>query len=102
MNARGLPLLPSDIFKSQVIGEISESFRREYADRWENLEQELGREEFGTLFVYIRAILTQAHVTRNLLSEFSEQILSKWQGEAFIDKVLEPYAQANKIGRAHV
>ena len=54
MNARGLPLLPSDIFKSQVIGEISESSRREYADRWENLEQELSREEFGTLFVYIR------------------------------------------------
>ncbi|WP_315556072.1 DUF262 domain-containing protein [Corynebacterium matruchotii] len=100
MNARGLPLLPSDIFKSQVIGEISESSRREYADRWENLEQELGREEFGTLFVYIRAILTQAHATRNLLSEFPEQILSKWQGEAFIDEVLEPYAQADVRLRA--
>ena len=100
MNARGLPLLPSDIFKSQVIGEISESSRREYADRWESLEQELGREEFGTLFVYIRAILTQAHATRNLLSEFPEHILSKWQGEAFIDEVLEPYAQADVRLRA--
>lgn len=100
MNARGLPLLPSDIFKSQVIGEISESSRREYADRWENLEQELGREEFGTLFSYIYAILSRGYATRNLLSEFPEQILSKWQGEAFIDKVLEPYVWADMRLRA--
>ena len=100
MNARGLPLLPSDIFKSQVIGEISESSRREYADRWENLEQELGREEFGTLFSYIYAILSRGYATRNLLSEFPEQILSKWQGEAFIDEVLEPYVWADMRLRA--
>ena len=100
MNARGLPLLPSDIFKSQVIGEISESSRREYADRWENLEQELGREEFGTLFSYIYAILSRGYVARNLLSEFPEQILSKWQGDAFIDKVLEPYVRADMRLRA--
>ena len=100
MNARGLPLLPSDIFKSQVIGEISESSRREYADRWENLEQELGREEFGTLFSYIYAILSRGYATRNLLSEFPDQILSKWQGEAFIDEVLEPYVRADMRLRA--
>lgn len=100
MNARGLPLLPSDIFKSQVIGEISESSRREYADRWESLEQKLGREEFGTLFSYIYAILSRGYVARNLLSEFPEQILSKWQGEAFIDEVLEPYVRADMRLRA--
>ena len=45
-------------------------------------------------------VFTQAHATRNLLSEFPEQILSKWQGEAFIDEVLEPYARADVRLRA--
>lgn len=34
MNARGLALAPSDIFKSQVIGAIPEQSRQHYADLW--------------------------------------------------------------------
>lgn len=98
MNSRGLPLAPSDIFKSQVIGAIADSDKSHYADLWENLEEELGREEFTNLFLYIRAALSQSRAVRGLLTEFPEQVLNNYlphNGIGFVKEVLEPYARAN-------
>lgn len=98
MNARGLPLTPPDIFKSQVIGAIAEAQRADYADLWEDLEEDLGRDEFGDLFLYIRTIVSQARAVRSLLTEFPEQVLNIYlpaNGASFVDDILEPYANAD-------
>lgn len=98
MNARGMPLSPPDIFKSQVIGAIREDERPYYADLWEKLEQELGRDEFGDLFLYVRAVTSQTRAVRGLLQEFPEQVLNVYlpsNGKDFIRDVLEPYARAD-------
>lgn len=98
MNARGLPLSPQDIFKSQIIGAIPEDQKQHYADRWERLEEDLGRDEFGDLFLYIRAIKARTRSVRSLLQEFPEQVLNVYlpdNGIGFMKEVLEPYAKAN-------
>jgi Protein of unknown function DUF262/Protein of unknown function (DUF1524) len=99
MNSRGLPLTPPDIFKSQVIGAIGEPDRSDYADLWEDLEEELGRDEFGDLFLYLRTIVSTARAERGLLTEFPEQVLKDYlptNGKGFIDNLLGPYALADQ------
>lgn len=99
MNARGLPLTPPDIFKSQVIGAISEAERANYADLWEDLEEDLGRDEFGDLFLYIRTIVAKTRAVRGLLVEFPEQVLNAYlpgNGKGFVVEVLEPYSLADQ------
>lgn len=98
MNARGLPLSPQDIFKSQVIGAVPEEQKQALADRWERLEEQLGREEFGALFHYIRAVASKTRPVRSLLQEFPEQVLDSYlpsNGIGFISEVLEPFAKAD-------
>lgn len=98
LNARGLPLSPQDIFKSQVIGAIEEGQKQFFADRWEQLEEDLGRDEFGDLFLYIRAIKSKMRAGKGLLQEFPEQVLGPYLpdgGAAFMREVLEPYARAD-------
>lgn len=98
MNARGLPLSPQDIFKSQVVGSIAEHEKQRHAEVWENLEEELGRKEFGDLFLYIRAIKSHTRAVKGLLQEFPEQVLNAYlpdNGTGFIREVLEPYAKAD-------
>jgi hypothetical protein len=99
MNSRGMPLAPPDIFKSQVIGAIPDSDKQHYADLWEKLEEDLGRDEFANLFLYIRAVSSQTRAVRSLLTEFPEQVLNKYlladDGKGFIKEVLEPYARAD-------
>lgn len=105
MNSRGMPLAPSDIFKSQVIGAIPDSDKQHYADLWEKLEEDLGRHEFANLFLYIRAVFSQTRAVRSLLTEFPEQVLNKYlrnnDGKGFIKEVLEPYARANVRLNSH-
>lgn len=99
MNARGLPLTPPDIFKSQVIGAIPETDRSLYADLWEGLEEELGRDEFGDLFLYLRTIVSRVRGVRGLLVEFPEQVLKPYgpaNGKGFVTELLEPYALADR------
>jgi hypothetical protein len=100
MNARGLPLTPPDIFKARVVGAIpSDEERAEYAKTWEDLEEELGRDEFGDLFLYLRLIVSKTRVERSLLLEFPEQVLKPYlpaKGKQFVDDVLEPFATADQ------
>lgn len=97
MNSRGLPLAPSDIFKSYVVGAI-EGDKSEYAKRWEDLEVDLGRDDFTDLFFHLRAIFSKARAAKNIVEEFPEQVLKPYleheNGDGFIDEVLEPYAKA--------
>ncbi|MFD6106959.1 DUF262 domain-containing protein, partial [Nocardia salmonicida] len=97
MNARGLDLTPSDIFKSKVIGDISDQDAAEYADKWEQEEVDLGRDSFANLFGHIRMIFMKERANKVLLEEFDEQVLSQYlpgKGRVFVDEVLIPYSDA--------
>ena len=93
MNDRGLNLGPTDILKAQIIGSIEEG-RQEYSDKWEDIEQELGRDRFGDLFVHIRMVYAKAKARRNLQDEFRDFVLKNSRSTDFIDNILEPYAEA--------
>ena len=99
MNSRGLPLTAPDIFKSTVIGEIADDDERAaYAETWEDLEQELGRDQFAELFLHLRTLVVKKKGVKGLLIEFPELVLSKYlptNARGFIDDFLTPYAQAN-------
>lgn len=97
MNARGLDLTPSDIFKSKVIGDVPAQEAAEYADKWEQEEVDLGRDAFANLFGHIRMIFMKERASKVLLQEFDEQVLSKYlpgEGREFVDDVLIPYSDA--------
>lgn len=97
MNARGLDLTPSDIFKSKVIGDVSDPDAAEYADKWEQEEVDLGRDAFANLFGHVRMIFMKERASKVLLQEFDEQVLSNYlpgKGRAFVDEVLIPYSDA--------
>lgn len=96
MNARGLDLAPTDIFKSKIIGELKE--RPEYARRWEDAEEALGSELFTDLFRDIRTVVSGERARLELLKEFPTQVLNPYTDDhreaAFVDDLLLPYAKA--------
>jgi hypothetical protein len=97
LNTRGLDLSPADVFKSQVIGAIGDSERDDYARRWEDAEDDLGRADFADLFGHIRMIFNRQRAKEGLLKEFPVQVLSRYEPgdmRAFVDEELVPYAQA--------
>ncbi|MGN7246937.1 DUF262 domain-containing protein [Janibacter anophelis] len=98
LNARGLDLSPTDIFKSDLIGEVAPEKEDAYADKWDEAEEAVGRQDFTDLFRDIRTIVSGQRAKRELLKEFPEQVLSTWLStetpEQVIDNHLVPYAEA--------
>lgn len=97
MNARGLDLSPSDIFKAKTIGEIADGDRAKYSQKWEDAEEELGRSGFADLFLHLRMIYAKERGRRELLIEFPEQVLNQYlpqHAAEFVDDVLLPYSDA--------
>lgn len=98
MNARGLELSPTDIFKSSVIGSLSSDVEDAYADKWDSAEDAVGRENFADLFRDIRFAFTAERARFELLKEFPKQVLDPYvdSGRAaeFVDDVLDKYATA--------
>ena len=93
MNDRGRDLEPTDILEAEIVGKIVIG-QQEYSDKWEDIEQELGRDRFGDLFVHIRMVCAKAKARRNLQDEFRDFVLKERSGADFIDHTLEPYADA--------
>ena len=94
MNDRGLDLTPPDILKAEIVGDIDKTDQREYSEKWENIEQELGRGRFADLFAHVRMVYAKAKARRNLQDEFRDFVLKNCTGTNFIDQILEPYANA--------
>ena len=97
MNSRGLDLSAADIFKARVVGDVAESRRDEYADRWDDAEEALGTDDFADLFLHIRTIVVKERPKKELLKEFEESVLSSYipgKGAEFVDSVVVPYAEA--------
>lgn len=96
LNNRGLDLSATDIMKAEIIGELNNEEQKDYGDKWENIEQELGRNNFSDLFTHIRMIYAKNKQRRAITEEFSEHVLSKHTGKNFIDLVLDQYDDVYK------
>lgn len=95
MNNRGLDLSPTDILKSEIIGGINlHEAQQEYADIWEEIETDLGRDDFRDLFAHIRTIYKKEKMRGTLQNEFRASVLSSRTGADFIDNILDPYSKA--------
>lgn len=92
MNDRGLDLSPTDILKAETIGKISEIDQDTYGEKWENIEERLGRDGFRDLFAHIRMITLKSKLRRTLQADFQDNVLENTPGIDFIDNTLEPYA----------
>ncbi|MDA3915280.1 DUF4268 domain-containing protein [Oleiagrimonas sp.] len=93
LNSRGLDLSATDILKAEIIGAIDPAKRDAYTAKWEDLEEDLGRDAFGDLFSHIRMVYRKAKPKGTLLKEFRDHV-GPSDPIAFIDTVLEPMAQA--------
>ena len=95
-------LLATDIIKSDVIGKINEDNRDDYTDKWEEIETQLGRDDFNDLFGHIRMIKMKCKAKKSLQEEFYKYVLTDINNDTaieFIDNVLEPYSDAYNIIR---
>lgn len=76
LNNRGIPLTTADILKSLNLDKVEEKERREYAKKWEELEEKYG-EKFDRFLNFVRTIKLKEKVRKNLLEEFEEKIYKK-------------------------
>lgn len=97
MNSRGLNLMPIDIIKSDIIGQIPEKEQQIYTDKWEDLEVQTTRSGFNDVFTHTRMIFAKTKAKQNLLDEFREAVLTKVSPKELIDDILEPYSSAYTI-----
>lgn len=98
MNCRGLDLTNADRIKPEVIGAISLDEQQYYTEKWDTLEATVTREKFDDIFAFIRMIYAKTKPKMNILDEFRDAVLKKYEDKTvFMDKVLEPYAQAYMI-----
>lgn len=93
LNSRGLDLSATDILKAEIIGAIPVTDRGIYTKKWEDLEEDLGRDAFGELFGHIRMVYRKAKPKGTLLKEFRDHVDLAHPMD-FIDDVLGPMAQA--------
>ncbi|WP_172799196.1 DUF4357 domain-containing protein [Bacillus sp. FJAT-29814] len=92
LNDRGLDLMPSDIYKARVIGDIPENEQDIYTNKWEEVEVSLGRDRFNKLFDHIRMIIQKRKGSANYKDEY-DQIFKTITGKNFIEHVLIPYSE---------
>ena len=94
MNSRGLNLLPTDIIKSETIGKLPANLQQTYTDKWEELENQVGRDGFNEVFTHTRTIFTMERAKKNLLDEFRAFVVPETTPKSLIDDYLEPYTLA--------
>ena len=99
LNSRGLDLSATDILKAEIIGGITPALRDAYTKKWEDEEEDLGRDEFGDLFSHIRMVYRKAKPQGTLLKEFKEHVVPARQPRTFVDEILLPMAKA--FGELH-
>lgn len=93
LNSRGLDLSATDILKAEIVGNVCADRREKYTTIWEEIEDDLGREDFGNLFGHIRMIYRKERPRGTLLKEFRDHVRYK-SPEDFIENLLAPLADA--------
>lgn len=94
LNDRGMELSHTDILKADIIGSMPEEYEDEYTNKWEETEEDLGRDAFQTLFGHIRMIWRKAKARDSLLKELREHVNPSAEPKRFMDETLLPMAQA--------
>jgi len=98
LNTRGMPLSSTDIIKATNLEAISDPTTRDkYADKWIDLEGELGREKLESLLSYVRMIYAREKARRTLHEEY-EKLYSDGRlkkGETFFNLIYK-YADIYK------
>lgn len=95
LNDRGFNISLTDILKADTIGRIQESQQDKYTRRWEDIEERLGRSNFIELFSHIRTISRKTKPGKNILEELRDYVIKPINNsQLFIDKTLQPYAEA--------
>lgn len=75
LNDRGIPLSNSDILKAKNLGAITgDKERGKWAEYWEEVEGEMGRDEFDRFLSLVRTIYVKDKAREGLLKEFDERI----------------------------
>lgn len=75
LNDRGIPLSNSDILKAKNLGAITgEKDRGKWAEYWEEVEGEMGRDEFDRFLSLVRTIYVKDKAREGLLKEFDARI----------------------------
>lgn len=100
LNTRGLDLLPTDILKAEIIGNLPQGEREFYTEIWEDIEERLGRENFKDLFTHIRMIHMKKKAKEALEEEFREGVIGTATPEhlkSFMDDTLKPIAAAYQV-----
>jgi hypothetical protein len=97
LNTRGLDLLPCDILKSEIIGDVPEAQRDAYTSKWEDVEENLGRDAFNVLFTHIRMIFQKAKLKSTVLEAFRKHVPEARDAPKLIDNIIAPYAEAFQI-----
>lgn len=78
LNNRGLDLSHADILKADIIGKIDgEALQKAYATKWEEVEEEIGRDPFKDLFGHLRMIHRRAKLEGTVLAEFRKYVVEK-------------------------
>lgn len=89
INARGMPLSNSDLLKSENLREINDSKEQDkYAKLWEDMEEEVGREEIEDLISFIRSIKLKEKAKSSIYEEFDKKVFIKendFKGKPFIE-----------------
>jgi hypothetical protein len=93
LNARGLDLTPTDILKADLLERAGTAVEASLANRWEEVEQELGRERMVELFGHIRMIYERDKPRLALEAGFPKFVPPFTEdADGFISNVLEPLA----------
>jgi hypothetical protein len=101
LNDRGMQLSHADILKAEIIGKIENKLQEQYSKKWEDLEEQLGVDNFKNLFAHLRMIILKTKPQETILEEVRDYIDSTYVSSeghksltCFIDEELEPYAIA--------
>ena len=97
LNDRGLDLSPTDILKADIIGALEETKQTPYTKKWEDIEEDLGRDNFRDLFAHIRMIYVKSKLYGTLQQEIQASILKSVEKSKFVDQILIPYAEAYEV-----
>jgi hypothetical protein len=95
LNARGLDLTPTDILKADLLERAGEGQEADLANRWEAVEQALGRDEMVALFGHIRMVYERDKPRVALDTGFPKFVIPfSEDSERFISDILEPLSDA--------
>jgi hypothetical protein len=93
LNDRGLDLSHTDILKAELIGKMPDGEQAAYTKRWEDAEEQIGREGFKDLFAHIRMIKQKAKMRATVLKELREKLKDE-EPRRFVDKTVVPLTNA--------